>query len=284
MIMLCCTGWRLVAKSSSSPAGSLLSPNPPITTSSTSHQTSETTSLLALPSLKSTASSWSLSSQSSPAPLLTQQSPSSLSQSPSAQFSSTIAASPTSASPKGTSTPSPQTTRAPSITSNTGLDPGSSCTANNQCQSPNICYTNSDGSNFCCGTNVPGCPGSPCSANTCLDPYGCRTEAGTCCGLPPYTRLKGPTCYTWGSQQHEEVNGLKARGLSFSILTGDNAAEAQRISEQLGIPVLASSATPSTKLEYIKSLQAAGHKVAMVGDVINDGPSLAASDIGIMIV
>ena len=79
------------------------------------------------------------------------------------------------------------------------------------------------------------------------------------------------------------IDGLKARGLSVSILTGDNADEAQRISERLGIPVLASSATPSTKLEYIKSLQAAGHKVAMVADGINDGPSLAASDIGIMI-
>ena len=47
-------------------------------------------------------------------------------------------------------------------------------------------------------------------------------------------------------------------------LTGDKAGEAERISQQLGIPVLAASATPQKKLEYIKDLQEQGHKVAMV--------------------
>ncbi|KAF2462845.1 HAD-like protein [Lindgomyces ingoldianus] len=77
------------------------------------------------------------------------------------------------------------------------------------------------------------------------------------------------------------IDALKTHGVEISILTGDQPAEAWRISRELGIPVLDFAATPDVKLKHIKSIQARGGKV---GDGMNDGPSLAAADVGVMIV
>lgn len=60
------------------------------------------------------------------------------------------------------------------------------------------------------------------------------------------------------------IDALKVRSIQVSMLTGDNAAEASRISQHLGIPVTASCATPEMKLKHIKKLQDDGHKVMMV--------------------
>lgn len=60
------------------------------------------------------------------------------------------------------------------------------------------------------------------------------------------------------------IDDLKKRGLEVSMLTGDNAQEAARISQQLGISVTASAATPDVKLEHVKELQRKGRKVIMV--------------------
>ena len=93
------------------------------------------------------------------------------------------------------------------------------------------------------------------------------------------------------------IDSLKARNIEVSMLTGDNAAEACRISQLLGISVTASAATPDVKLEHVKKLQQEGHRVLMVsrttlqsqlakcaqiGDGMNDGPSLAAAEVGVM--
>ncbi|KAJ9143435.1 Heavy metal translocatin [Pleurostoma richardsiae] len=78
------------------------------------------------------------------------------------------------------------------------------------------------------------------------------------------------------------VSALKARSLKVTMLTGDNPSEARRISQQLGIEVLASSATPAAKLNHVKALQQKGHKVLMIGDGMNDAPSLAAAEVGVM--
>ncbi|KAK5242733.1 hypothetical protein LTR20_003682 [Exophiala xenobiotica] len=80
----------------------------------------------------------------------------------------------------------------------------------------------------------------------------------------------------------DTIDALKTRGLELAMLTGDTPEEASRISQELGIPVLASSAMPHKKLDHIKNLQSKGHVVAMLGDGMNDGPSLGASDVGIM--
>lgn len=79
------------------------------------------------------------------------------------------------------------------------------------------------------------------------------------------------------------VSNLLASGRQVTMLTGDNDIEAARISDALGIQVLASRALPQDKVAHVKELQARGHRVAMVGDGVNDAPAQAAADVGISI-
>ncbi|KRM94414.1 cadmium-exporting ATPase [Lentilactobacillus senioris DSM 24302 = JCM 17472] len=65
------------------------------------------------------------------------------------------------------------------------------------------------------------------------------------------------------------------------MLTGDNQATAQAVGDQLGLDRVEAELLPEDKLTIVKELQAAGHKVAFVGDGINDSPSIATADIGI---
>ncbi|KAJ4363615.1 hypothetical protein N0V83_009911 [Neocucurbitaria cava] len=79
------------------------------------------------------------------------------------------------------------------------------------------------------------------------------------------------------------VNGLLKEGLQITMLTGDTAMEAERISSALNIPVLGSRALPDDKMRYVKDLQQQGHNVVMVGDGINDSLAQAAADVGVCI-
>lgn len=79
------------------------------------------------------------------------------------------------------------------------------------------------------------------------------------------------------------VDTLLQSGLEVTMLTGDTAAEASRISAALGIRVLGSRALPEDKVAHVQQLQKMGHHVAMVGDGINDAPAQVAADIGISI-
>lgn len=65
------------------------------------------------------------------------------------------------------------------------------------------------------------------------------------------------------------------------MLTGDNQNVAQAISEGAGLDEIVAGLLPEEKLEYIKKLKNRGDKVAMVGDGINDAPSLVEADVGI---
>ena len=65
------------------------------------------------------------------------------------------------------------------------------------------------------------------------------------------------------------------------MLTGDNAATAQRVAQELGVDEVVADLLPDAKVEAIKRLQHGGAIVAMVGDGINDAPALAAADVGI---
>jgi Cd2+/Zn2+-exporting ATPase len=65
------------------------------------------------------------------------------------------------------------------------------------------------------------------------------------------------------------------------MLTGDNVATAQAVATELGIDEVRANLMPEDKVNAIADLQRQGHRVAMVGDGINDAPALAKADVGI---
>lgn len=80
------------------------------------------------------------------------------------------------------------------------------------------------------------------------------------------------------------VATLRALGLSPLMLTGDNVRTAEAVASEVGLDPageMTAEATPEHKVAVIRKLQDGGHRVAFVGDGINDAPALAAADLGI---
>ncbi|WP_462394480.1 heavy metal translocating P-type ATPase [Lentilactobacillus parabuchneri] len=80
----------------------------------------------------------------------------------------------------------------------------------------------------------------------------------------------------------ESLATLKSLGIKKTVmLTGDNLQTADAVADQIGIDEVHAELLPEQKVEYVKKYQEQGHKVAFVGDGINDSPSLVTADIGI---
>ena len=79
----------------------------------------------------------------------------------------------------------------------------------------------------------------------------------------------------------QALQALQAAGVRVTILTGDTPARAQALAARVGIADVLAGATPEAKLQAIRAAQAAGRRVAMVGDGINDAPVLARADVSL---
>ena len=75
-----------------------------------------------------------------------------------------------------------------------------------------------------------------------------------------------------------ELNRL---GVETIILTGDNAASAGKVADKVGVRKVEAGMLPADKAVYVKNLQSEGHRVAMVGDGINDSAALAQADLSV---
>ena len=77
------------------------------------------------------------------------------------------------------------------------------------------------------------------------------------------------------------ITKLKGLRVKTTLLTGDNEKTAQHIAKQVKVRNVISNCLPEDKLEYIKREQTLKHRVAMIGDGINDAPSLKKANVGI---
>ena len=87
------------------------------------------------------------------------------------------------------------------------------------------------------------------------------------------------------STSAEAISALRALGVGAVMLTGDNRATAEAIGRTVGLSgdSVIPDVLPADKERHVRALQGAGHKVAMVGDGINDSPALARADVGLAI-
>jgi len=80
---------------------------------------------------------------------------------------------------------------------------------------------------------------------------------------------------------YQAINRLRELGIKTVMLTGDNQGSANAVAKELGIDEVRAELLPGDKATIIQELRGQGHVVAMVGDGLNDAPSLVAADVGL---
>ena len=134
---------------------------------------------------------------------------------------------------------------------------------------------------------VPGAPGGA--------PRRLRLGSAAFCGIPPSDAHQAQVHLAdergWLASfdldeslrpgAREAVQGLRGLGLELQVLSGDQDSAVQRLAARAGVPRAFGRQAPQDKLDHVTRLQQAGHRVAMVGDGMNDGPVLARADLSI---
>lgn len=80
---------------------------------------------------------------------------------------------------------------------------------------------------------------------------------------------------------NERFAQLRRMGITTYMITGDNILTAVAIAVEAGVDDFIANAKPETKLDVVRTVQAQGHRLAMIGDGTNDAPALAQADVGV---
>ncbi len=114
---------------------------------------------------------------------------------------------------------------------------------------------------------------------------GLRAGAHTLVAVASPDRLLGLLTIADPLRQntHAAVRRLQAQGVRVVMLTGDNTATAAAIAQACGISEFRAEVLPADKAEAVRELKAAGKRVGMAGDGINDAPALAQADVSFAI-
>jgi len=80
----------------------------------------------------------------------------------------------------------------------------------------------------------------------------------------------------------EALQQLQASGIRrVAMVSGDRRPVAERVAKEIGVPEVVAECLPQDKVEYVRQTKAKGHRVAVIGDGVNDAPALAMATVGV---